>query len=70
MLHPTQKPVKLFEFLIKTYTDIGNRVVDICCGSGTTVKAAQNTGRIYIVNDNNLEYVKITESRVGDSVGM
>lgn len=63
-LHPTQKPVKLFEFLIKTYTDVGDRVVDICCGSGTTAKAAQNIGRIYIVNDNNLEYVKITESRV------
>lgn len=66
-LHPTQKPTKLFEMLIKTYTDIGDTVVDICCGSGTTAKAAQNTGRIFIVNDSNLEYVKITEQRVGDT---
>ena len=63
-LHPTQKPTKLFEFLINTYTDEGGRVVDICCGSGTTAKAAQNTGRIYIVNDNELKYVEITEKRV------
>lgn len=63
-LHPTQKPVKLFEHLIRSYTDEGGRVVDVCCGSGTSAKAAQNTGRIYIVNDNNLDYVKITEKRV------
>lgn len=63
-LHPTQKPIKLFEYLIKTYTNKGDRVVDICCGSGTTAKAAQNTGRIYIVNDNNLDYIKITENRL------
>ena len=63
-LHPTQKPVKLFDFLIKTYTDVGGRVVDICCGSGTTAKAAQNIDRIYIVNDNQLKYVEITEKRI------
>jgi site-specific DNA-methyltransferase (adenine-specific) len=63
-LHPTQKPTKLFEYLIKTYTDIGGRVVDICCGSGTTAKAANNTNRIYIVNDKNINYVKITEKRL------
>lgn len=63
-LHPTQKPTKLFEHLIKTYTNEGGRVIDVCCGSGTTAKAAQNTGRIYIVNDNNLDYVRITEKRV------
>ena len=64
-LHPTQKPIKLFEFLINTYTDESGRVVDVCCGSGTTAKAARNTGRIYIVNDNNLDYVRITEKRLG-----
>ena len=63
-LHPTQKPTKLFEHIIKTYTDEGGRVVDVCCGSGTTAKAAQNTGRIYIVNDNDLKYVETTENRV------
>ena len=41
--------------------------MDICCGSGTTAIAAKNTERIFIVNDSNLEYVKITEQRVGDT---
>lgn len=67
-LHPTQKPVKLFEFLINTYTNNGGRIVDICCGSGTTAVAAKNTGRIYIVNDNNMEYVKITEKRISGNI--
>ena len=66
-LQPTPKPTKVFEHLIKTYTDEGGRVVDICCGSGTTAKAAQNTNRIYIVNDMELKYVKITENRVKES---
>lgn len=65
-LHPTQKPVKLFELMINSYTDIGDTVVDICCGSGTTAKAAQNTGRIYIVNDNDMNYTDITQKRVGN----
>lgn len=38
--------------------------MDVCCGSETTAKAVQNTGRIYIINDNSLDYVKITEKRV------
>lgn len=63
-LHPTQKPTKLFEYMIKTYTDIGGRVVDICCGSGTTATAARNTNRIYIVNDKNLKYTDITLARL------
>lgn len=65
-LHPTQKPVKLFELMINSYTDIGDTVVDVCCGSGTTAEAAKNTGRIYIVNDNNMNYVEITQKRVNN----
>ena len=53
--------------LIKTYTEVGDTVVDICCGSGTTAIAAKNTGRNFIVNDNKLEYVNITKQRVGDT---
>ena len=64
-LHPTQKPVALIEYFIRTYTDEGDTVLDSCCGSGTTAKAAKNTDRIYIVNDNELKYVKITEERIG-----
>ena len=47
-IHPTQKPVDLCEYLIRTYTDEGEVVADICAGSGTTAVAALNTGRRYI----------------------
>ena len=47
-LHPTQNPVALFEYLIKTYTNPGELVLDNCAGSGTTGEACVNTGRNYI----------------------
>lgn len=47
-LHPTQKPVALFEYLIRTYTNEGDTVMDNCMGSGTTAVAAENTGRRWI----------------------
>lgn len=47
-LHPTQKPVALFEYLIKTYTNPGETVLDNCIGSGTTAIASMNTGRNFI----------------------
>jgi site-specific DNA-methyltransferase (adenine-specific) len=47
-LHPTQKPVALFEYLIKTYTNEGETVLDNCMGSGTTAIACMNTNRNYI----------------------
>jgi len=47
-LHPTQKPVALFEYLIRTYTDEGDIVVDNCMGSGTTAVACINTNRNFI----------------------
>ena len=47
-LHPTQKPVALFEYLIKTYTNKGETVLDNCMGSGTTAIACINTNRNYI----------------------
>ncbi|QIW87556.1 hypothetical protein Ab1vBOLIVR4_gp39 [Agrobacterium phage OLIVR4] len=46
--HPTQKPVALFEYLIKTYTNPDETVLDNCMGSGTTAVAAENTGRKWI----------------------
>lgn len=46
--HPTQKPVGLFEYLIKTYTNEGDTVLDNCMGSGTTTIACLNTGRNYL----------------------
>lgn len=47
-LHPTQKPVALFEYLIETYTNEGETVLDNCMGSGTTAIACLNTNRNYI----------------------
>ena len=47
-VHPTQKPVELCEYFIKTYTRPGEVVADICAGSGTTAVAAVNTGRRFI----------------------
>ena len=47
-MHPTQKPVALFEYLIRTYTDEGMTVLDNCAGSGTTAIAAERTGRRWI----------------------
>ena len=47
-LHPTQKPIALFEYLIKTYSNEGDVILDNCIGSGTTALAALNTGRRYI----------------------
>lgn len=51
-MHPTEKPVELFEYLIKTYTDEGQVVLDNCMGSGTTAEACINTGRYFIGFEN------------------
>lgn len=56
IIHPTQKPVALFEYLIKTYTNEGMTVLDNCAGSGTTAIAAQNTNRKWICIEQLPEY--------------
>lgn len=63
-LHPTQKPLELFEYLIKTYSKEGDLVIDPTVGSGTTALAALNTGRNFIVNDLSPEYVEVTNQRI------
>lgn len=63
-LHPTQKPTKLFEMLIKTYTEVGDTVVDICCGSGTTGVAAMKLGRNFIGIEENKEWFEISNRRL------
>ena len=63
-LHPTQKPVKLFEYLIKTYSDEGDLVLDNCIGSGTTAVACKNTNRNFIGIDTSEEYCKIANKRL------
>ena len=65
-LHPTQKPVALFEYLIKTYTKEGDLVLDNCAGSGTTGVACKNTGRNYILIEKEKEYIDIINKRLYD----
>lgn len=66
--HPTQKPVALFEYLIKTYTNEGDTVLDNCLGSGTTAVAAINTNRNFIGIEREAEYVAIGKQRISDAV--
>ena len=63
-LHPTQKPLALCEYLIKTYTNAGDTVLDSCAGSGTTLLAAKNTGRQYIGFEIDEGYFNITVKRL------
>jgi site-specific DNA-methyltransferase (adenine-specific) len=62
--HPTQKPVALFEYLIKTYTNEGDLVLDNCAGSGTTAIACLNTNRQFIVMEKEQNYYDIILKRV------
>jgi site-specific DNA-methyltransferase (adenine-specific) len=64
LLHPTQKPVALFEYLIKTYTNEGETVLDNCMGSGTTAIAAINTNRNYIGFEKEEKYYHIIQERI------
>lgn len=66
-LHPTQKPVALCEYLIKTYTNEGETVLDNCAGSGTTGVACQNTGRNYILIEKEQKYIDIIKTRLEDN---
>jgi len=63
-VHPTQKPVALFEYLIKTYTNEGETVLDNCMGSGTTAIACINTNRNYIGFELDPTYYAIAEERI------
>lgn len=62
--HETEKPVALFEYLIRTYTQPGELVLDPCVGSGTTAVAARQTGRHYICGDSSAEYVATARKRL------
>ena len=62
--HPTQKPVALFEYLIKTYTNKGETVLDNCMGSGTTGVACVNTNRNFIGIELDDKYFEIAKERI------
>ena len=64
--HPTQKPVELMEYLIKTYSNEGDLILDNCAGSGTTAIACLNTNRQFIVMEKEQKYYDIILKRVGD----
>ena len=64
-LHPTQKPVALFEYLIKTYTNEGDLVLDNTAGSGTTGVACKNLNRNFILIEQDEKYCDIIKERVG-----
>jgi site-specific DNA-methyltransferase (adenine-specific) len=63
-LHPTQKPVALMEYLIKTYTDENDTVLDCFAGSGTTGVACKNLFRNYILIEKESEYIEIIKGRL------
>lgn len=63
-LHPTQKPVALFEYLIRTYTNEGDTVLDSCMGSGTTAVACINANRNFIGFELDKEYFDKANKRI------
>jgi site-specific DNA-methyltransferase (adenine-specific) len=63
-LHPTQKPLSLIEYMIKTYTNEGDLILDNTCGSGTTGLGAKNLNRNYIMMEQNPKYYETACKRV------
>lgn len=66
-VHPTQKPVALMEYLIRTYTKEGETVLDFTMGSGTTGVACMNTDRNFVGIENDAEYFNIAERRIHEA---
>jgi site-specific DNA-methyltransferase (adenine-specific) len=68
--HPTQKPVELFEYFIKSYSEVGDLVLDNCIGSGTTAEACIRTGRNFVGIEKNEGYYKTSLQRIGALNGL
>ena len=66
-VHPTQKPVALLEYLIKTYTKEGEMILDNCMVSGSTGVACKNTKRKFIGIEIDEKYYKIAKERINES---
>jgi DNA modification methylase len=62
--HPSQKPISLMEYLIKTYTDENDTVLDFAMGSGTTGVACKNTNRKFIGIEKNKDFFEIAKRRI------
>ena len=67
-LHPTQKPVSLLEYLIRTYTNEGETVLDNCMGSGSTAIAAINTHRNFIGFELDGTYYNLAKERINQHI--
>ena len=67
-VHPTQKPVELLEYLIKTYTQEGETVLDNCMGSGSTGVACVNTNRRFIGMEIEEKYFKVAKERIDNAI--
>lgn len=67
-MHPTQKPVALCEYIIKTYTDEGDTVLDCCMGSGTTGVASCKLNREFIGIEKEQQYFDLALQRISESI--
>lgn len=67
-VHPTQKPIELMEYLVKTYSQEGDTVLDFTMGSGTTGIACKNINRNFIGIEKDLKYFEIAENRINNAV--
>jgi site-specific DNA-methyltransferase (adenine-specific) len=66
-IHPTQKPIKLLEYLIKTFSDVGDVILDNTCGSCSLAVACDNTQREWICIDNNITFLQDGLKRINDN---
>ena len=64
-MHPTQKPLELVEYLVKTFSNVNDVVLDNCMGSGTTGVACKKLGRTFIGIEQNKDYFDIAKERIG-----
>jgi site-specific DNA-methyltransferase (adenine-specific) len=67
-VHPTQKPLSLVDYLVRTYTISGETVLDNCMGSGTTGVACANNGRKFIGIEQDAKYFQIAKSRIDEAL--
>ena len=65
--HPTQKPVPLLEYLIRTYSNEGETILDNCIGSGSTAVAAENTGRRWIGIEKEEHFCEVAKKRIAEA---
>lgn len=65
--HPAQKPVALYSYLIRTYTNPGDTVLDFCCGSGTTGVAALKEGRNFVGVELDAHYFQVAQKRISEA---